>query len=227
ILVLGGNGFVGSHVCREAVVRDIPVASLNRSGKPHIDEPWVNKVEWIRGNLIGPNTIGEHMKDVSAVISCVGGFGSNDTMRKINGDANVKAINAAADSGVKRFVYVSASDLGFASYILRGYFEGKKAAENAVMSRFPYGGVILRPGFIHGTRRVGSIQLPLGVIGTPLEMAFRNLKSMTRVPVLGNLVVPPVKVTSVAKASIRSAVDNAVPPGVLDVWGIMRLGDHY
>ena len=30
--------------------------------------------------------------------------------------------------------------------------------------------VILRPGFIYGTRRVGSMKLPLGVIGSPLEM---------------------------------------------------------
>lgn len=33
-----------------------------------------------------------------------------------------------------------------------------------------YVGVILRPGFIHGTRQVGSIKLPLSVIGAPLEM---------------------------------------------------------
>lgn len=30
--------------------------------------------------------------------------------------------------------------------------------------------VILRPGFIYGTRRVGNMKLPLGVIGSPLEM---------------------------------------------------------
>jgi hypothetical protein len=31
-------------------------------------------------------------------------------------------------------------------------------------------GVVLRPGFIYGTRNVGSVKLPLGVIGSPLEM---------------------------------------------------------
>jgi hypothetical protein len=35
---------------------------------------------------------------------------------------------------------------------------------------FPCLGVILRPGFIYGTRNVGSVKLPLGVIGSPLEM---------------------------------------------------------
>jgi len=32
-----------------------------------------------------------------------------------------------------------------------------------------FSGVILRPGFIYGTRSVGSMKLPLGVIGSPLE----------------------------------------------------------
>ncbi|VFR03161.1 unnamed protein product [Cuscuta campestris] len=30
ILVLGGNGFVGSHICKEALERGLAVASLNR-----------------------------------------------------------------------------------------------------------------------------------------------------------------------------------------------------
>lgn len=32
LLVLGGNGFVGSHICREAINRGLSVASLSRYG---------------------------------------------------------------------------------------------------------------------------------------------------------------------------------------------------
>jgi hypothetical protein len=35
---------------------------------------------------------------------------------------------------------------------------------------FPCLGVVLRPGFIYGIRNVGSVKLPLGVIGSLLEM---------------------------------------------------------
>lgn len=35
--------------------------------------------------------------------------------------------------------------------------------------------VILRPGFIYGNRRVGNMELPLGVIGSPLEMVPKVL----------------------------------------------------
>jgi hypothetical protein len=53
---------------------------------------------------------------------------------------------------------------------LRGYYEGKRAAETELLTRFAYGGIILRPGFIYGTRSVGSMKIPLGVFGSPMEM---------------------------------------------------------
>lgn len=226
VLVLGGNGYVGSHVCKEALGKGFPVMSLSRSGRPGVHEPWADSVTWVRGDLFEPAKWENELDDVSAVISCVGGFGSNDQMRKINGKANIEAINAAAESGVKRFVYISAHNFGLPSFVMRGYYEGKRSAEDELLRKFPYSGVILRPGFIHGVRQVGSVKLPLNIIGAPLEMLFKHTKSVSRVPVLGNLLLPPVKATTVAKAAVRAATENAVPPGVMDVWGIMRLGDH-
>lgn len=32
---------------------------------------------------------------------------------------------------------------------------------------FPEGGVALRPGFMHGTRMVGGVGVPLGAVGKP------------------------------------------------------------
>ncbi|CAM6126909.1 unnamed protein product [Calypogeia fissa] len=225
LLVLGGNGYVGSHVCKEALERGLPVLSLNRSGKPSVEEPWVKEVDWIRASVFDTEKWKDHLKEVTAVISCIGGFGSNSQMVKINGDANICAINASAEAGVERFVFISAADFNL-PFVLKGYYEGKKAAEEALRAKFPYGGVILRPGFIHGTRRVGNISIPLSAVGAPLEMLFRNIKPASQLPVIGPLLIPPVKATAVAKAAVRAAVDNAVPPGALDVWGIIRLGDH-
>lgn len=226
LLVLGGNGYVGTHVCKEALAKGFPVMSLSRSGRPGVHEPWSDSVNWVKGDLFHPEGWKDALEEASAVISCVGGFGSNDQMRKINGSANIQAIQAAAASGVKRFVYVSALNFGLPSFVLRGYYEGKRSAEEELLRKFPYGGVILRPGFIHGYRQVGSVKIPLNAIGAPLEMVLKNMKAASQIPVIGNFLLPPVKVTSVARAAVRSATDNAVPPGVLDVWGIMRIGDH-
>ncbi|EEC73398.1 hypothetical protein OsI_07649 [Oryza sativa Indica Group] len=139
LLVLGGNGFVGSHVCKEALDKGFTVASLNRSGKPSISESWADKVIWNKGNLLEPDSLKDIMEGVSAVVSCVGGFGSNSYMYKINGTANINAISVAAEKGIKRFVYVSAADFGFVNYLLQGYYEGKRATEAELLSKFTYG----------------------------------------------------------------------------------------
>ncbi|KAK3040031.1 hypothetical protein RJ639_028362 [Escallonia herrerae] len=253
LLVLGGNGFVGSHVCKEALNHGLSVASLSRSGKSSIQESWANKVNWHQGLS-------------SSTVSCVGGFGSNSYMYKINGTANINAIRAAAEQvergmgsmrvvsfdgalwvagvgfpfsgeecealesrnwlyefeGVKRFVYISAADFGVVNYLLQGYYEGKRGAETELVTKFTYGGVILRPGFIYGTRRVGSMKLPLGVIGSPLEMVLQHAKPLNQVPLVGPLFTTPVNVTAVAKVAVRAATDHVFPPGIIDVYGILR-----
>lgn len=57
--------------------------------------------------------------------------------------------------------------------LLNGYVQGKLNAEGVLQSLFPETGVILRPGFVYGTRMVGGTALPLGVIGQPLEKVGR------------------------------------------------------
>uniref|UniRef100_A0A5B6ZSW8 NAD(P)-binding domain-containing protein n=1 Tax=Davidia involucrata TaxID=16924 RepID=A0A5B6ZSW8_DAVIN len=222
LLVLGGNGFVGSHICREALKRGWTVSSVSRSGRSSLHESWANSVFWHQGNLLSPDSLKNALNGVTSVISCVGGFGSNSYMYKINGTANINAIRAAAEQGVKRFVYISAADFSLANYLLQGYYEGKRAAETELMIRFPYGGVILKPGFIHGTRQVGSMKLPLGVIGAPLEMVLQHAKQLNQIPLVGPLFTPPVNVSSVAKVAVRAATDPVFPPGIVDVYGILR-----
>ena len=50
------------------------------------------------------------------------------------------------------------------------YIFGVESFEFRITCKLYFIDVILRPGFIYGTRRVGSMKLPLGVIGSPLEM---------------------------------------------------------
>ncbi|KAH1252717.1 chloroplastic protein [Glycine max] len=166
LLVLGGNGFVGSHICREALDRDLSVASLSRSGRSSLHDSWATNVAWYK------------------------------------------------------------ADFGVVNYLLRGYYEGKRASETELLTRFPYGGVILRPGFIYGTRSVGSMKIPLGVIGSPLEMVLQVAKPLNQIPLVGPLLTPPVNVTAVAKVAVRAATDPVFPPGIIDAYGIQRYSQH-
>ncbi|CAI5481697.1 unnamed protein product [Closterium sp. Yama58-4] len=222
IVVMGGNGFVGSAICRNAIGRGIEVASVNRSGQPSRSEAWIREVEWIKGDALNPSSWKQHLQGATGVVSCVGAFGSKEWMRRINGDANVGVVNAAKDEGVARFVFISAHDVGLPSFVLRGYYEGKKAAEAAVMESYPNTGVVLRPAMIHGTRNVGAYKLPLSLIGASLELAFKNLPFLSHLPLIGPALVPPVPVSAVASAAVRAASEHSFPAGIVDVWGILK-----
>ncbi|KAK4157141.1 isoflavone reductase IRL [Chaetomidium leptoderma] len=62
IVVFGGNGFLGSRICRAAVARNWDVTSVSRSGTPHWSSitssptppSWSHKVTWSRGDIFHP-----------------------------------------------------------------------------------------------------------------------------------------------------------------------------
>ena len=68
-----------------------------------------------------------------------------------------------------------------ADAVLSGYFRGKRYAEQVLSETFPDGGVALRPGFIHGTRRVGSIGIPLSAVGEHRVPGMQHHTSCFRV----------------------------------------------
>ncbi|KAH1123466.1 hypothetical protein AAZX31_06G054900 [Glycine max] len=201
LVVFGGNRFVAKHIFREALDRGESAGCPTRSGRSSLHDSWARNFYWYKGNLFSTDSLTEALNGATAVISFMGGFGSN-----------IKAIRAASDQGVKRFVYISTADFGVVNDLLQGYNIGKRAAETELLNRFPFGGVILRPGFFYGTRRVGS----------PLEMVLP--------PLVGPLMTTaPVNVTAVAKVAVTAATatDPVFPPGIIDAYGIQRLLSEY
>ena len=47
LLVFGGNGYVGTRVCKEALDTGLGVVSISRSGQPPVQDSWVPQVEWV------------------------------------------------------------------------------------------------------------------------------------------------------------------------------------
>ncbi|EKM82635.1 hypothetical protein AGABI1DRAFT_35050 [Agaricus bisporus var. burnettii JB137-S8] len=78
ILVVGGNGFIGSAVCKAAVARGIQVTSVSSSGRPYRTEKghtpaWVNKVvDWEKGDALQPESFAHLFADVSGVVHTLG-----------------------------------------------------------------------------------------------------------------------------------------------------------
>eukprot|EP00892_Ulva_mutabilis_P009713 jgi/Ulvmu1/7113/UM034_0019.1 len=228
LLVFGGSGFVGTHVCQEAIRCGLPVTSISRSGRPANErEAWADAVTWECADALQPESYSHLLASCLGVVSCIGLISpSSDDMLRVNGAANERIIAAAADAGVQRLAYVSAHDFKFPGdlWVMRGYFQGKRNAEAALRDRFPTGGVALRPGVIYGTRKWGSTSIPLGAVFGPVEsvLSLAPTKSLAAVPLAGAAFVPPVSVKKVAKAAVAAATDPAVPAGPMDVWAIAQ-----
>ena len=225
LLVLGGNGYVGQNVCAAAIQSNLfsEVRSLNRSGAPdlvkgvpdHLAES-LSQVEWVKGDIFDDQARGDATEGVDAVVSCVGAFGNNNYMKKICGDATVEAIKTAKTKGVQKFGFVSSAQVyeGSAglklpqSMPMHGYFQGKYNAEQELLRSFPDGHVILRPGFIYGRRKVGAVELPLQLLGAPINFVANHLGPLSTViqsiPFVGKEVSSMVPVDCVGRAMIHS-----------------------
>jgi len=200
IIVFGGNGFVGSHICQKLVESNkFEVVSINRSGRPKKKQEWVDKVEWVAADAFNPQTWAPHLTDAYAVVSCLGAFSTNrKDLERLNGDTTLVPANLSMTSeegsNVKKFIFVSATEgtEAFTKMIpfLSGYLEGKRKVEQFLLHQWAPkkqssssddAVLILRPGFIYGPRTIQvanqPVQLPLHWLGRPLELLMKPLWS--------------------------------------------------
>eukprot|EP01083_Nonionella_stella_P172692 593457_1 len=201
VIVVGGNGYIGSRMCEQAILNGFNVISISRSGvKPSwlSTSVWAEKVQWAKGDALEIDSMRPYFNSnsIRAVISCVGCFHwRNSVMQKICGDTNINACNLAKECNIDRFVFVSSWR---PSHLLGkwnpcrlitipGYFGGKLRAEECVESNYGDHGVSFRPGMVLGVRHISeSKSVPLEGIGK-----------------VYSLVMPVVHVDELAKAAIR------------------------
>ena len=52
LVVFGGNGYVGSRVCQQALAMGCGVVNVSRSGRPrNLRGDWLDQVEWVQVGL--------------------------------------------------------------------------------------------------------------------------------------------------------------------------------
>ena len=57
VIVLGGSGYVGSHVLQAVLNRGADAISVNRSGKPKsASGSWISQVKWVQGQSVPSQT---------------------------------------------------------------------------------------------------------------------------------------------------------------------------
>lgn len=79
---------------------------------------------------------------------------------------------------------------------------------------------MLRPGFIYGKRRVDGLEIPLDLVGQPLERILSATQNFTKplssLPASDILLAPPVSVDDLALAVINAITDD-------DFFGIFTI----
>ncbi|KAK7749064.1 hypothetical protein SLS62_008459 [Diatrype stigma] len=80
LVVCGGNGFLGSRICKSAVARGWDVTSISRSGAPKWETvtsastppPWAHRVTWERADILRPATYAPLLQGADFVVHSMG-----------------------------------------------------------------------------------------------------------------------------------------------------------
>ncbi|ORX33547.1 putative mitochondrion protein [Kockovaella imperatae] len=105
LLVVGGNGFLGSAICKAAVGRGWEVSSMSSSGKPYATPAghapkWVDAVQWHAANAFEPSSYSSLVDSSTAVVHTLGILLEDAGYKKAVRDGNVFGVLGAIAKGV-------------------------------------------------------------------------------------------------------------------------------
>ncbi|MFB6223984.1 MAG: complex I NDUFA9 subunit family protein [Haloarcula sp.] len=193
VLVVGGTGFIGQHLCRELDNRGHTVTALSRSPD---DATLPETVESVAGDVTEYDSIEGAFEGQDAVYYLVAlsplfkPDGGDEMHERIHLDGTENSVRAAESHGVNRFVQLSA--LGADPNGDTHYIRAKGQAEE-VVTQSSLDWVIFRPSVVFGeggefvsfTKRLKGIFAP----GVPLYPLPGGGKQTTFQPIwVGDLV---------------------------------------
>jgi NADH dehydrogenase len=116
ILVVGATGQLGGLIMRKLRERGEPVRALVRDPAASVDVeqagngPVLGDLETVVGDLKDPDSLRRACAGVTAVVTTANSLarGGADTLETVDRAGNLNLIDAAAEQGVARFVFVSA-----------------------------------------------------------------------------------------------------------------------
>jgi len=161
-VVPGGNGFIGSHICRLAVNAGHEVVAFGRSGEPDllpVRHPWVGKVNWRTADVFDVDAWSDTLDGADAVIHTIGTITQDPdngvTFDRINGEAAIVAAEAAANAGVSAFVKLSVQSKP--PGVSGRFLASMRRAEREIPARLPsLRTVFVQPNLVFGDDRFGT-----------------------------------------------------------------------
>lgn len=118
ILVTGGSGFIGSHLCKLLIDKGHSIRILDNlfRGKASNIESIQDDIEFIQGDITDMNSLNGILENIDTVIHLAAINGTKffyeipHKVLSVNLMGTMNILNAAMNSGIKRFVFSSSSE---------------------------------------------------------------------------------------------------------------------
>lgn len=239
IVVPGGNGFIGSEICRVAAQNGHQVAAFGRTGRPALTparHPWVQDVEWRAADVFEPDTWRDLLDGADAVIHSIATIKEDPaagvTFDRVNAESALIAAEEAAQADAEAFVYLSVRDKP--PFVSEDFLAAKRRAEREIPRQFPdLRTVSLRPNLVYGPRRWGSTtiaavfnHLPGDVMGSfasrderplPVELVAAAAVQAATTPTLeGPLLIP--EIADIGRTSGLVDLDELSEPSLAPLF---------
>ena len=219
LVIPGGNGFIGTEICRIAVQNDHEVAALGRTGRPALTparHPWTQEVEWRAADVFEPDTWRDLLENADAVVHCIGTIREapdrNVTFDRVNADSALLAADEAVEAGADAFVFLSVRDKP--PLVPHTFLSAKRRAERTLHEQYSVlRTVSLRPNFVYGEHNRGT---------STLAAVLTQLEEVRPHP-YASAEGQPLPVQLVAAAAVQAAVTSTLE-GVLTVPQIDDVG---
>ena len=148
VVLVGGSGFIGTHVAQELLARGARLRVVCRNPKrAYRLKALANlgQIQFVRADLADRAVLPALVDGADAVVNLVGVFKGNLQALHVDGPAALAA--AAKSAGVAAFVHISANGADAESAV--DYARTKAEGEAAVLKAFPKT-TVLRPSVVFG-----------------------------------------------------------------------------
>ncbi len=192
VVLIGGSGFVGTHVAQDLLARGARLRVAAR----HPERAFrlkalanLGQLQFARCNAADQRSIETCVAGADAVVYLVGTFGKDQRALQATGAGH--AARAAAAAGAQSFVYVSS--IGADPAKEGGYFRTKGEGEQLVRAAFP-AATVIRPSAVFGEE------------GGFVPLFAQMVQMMPAVPVFG----PEAQLQPVSVDDLAQAIGNAL-----------------
>ena len=201
VLVLGGNGLIGAALSKRLLDDGVAVTGLARS--PRGGAGFSPRAQWISADISTLQKTEDwkpHLSGIDVVVNAAGVLqnGLADNVKAVQTDAISALIDACEDTGVKRFVQISAPGV---SENAATEFYRTKAAADARLKKSDLQWTIFKPGLVIAPHAYGGTSL---------------IRMLAAFPVLQPLVLSDVPVQTISIDDVADAVSEAVSGALIN-----------